>query len=48
MDYAVEVCDAVIDVWQPTPDNKVIFNLPATVEVVNTQCLRRSNRMGLR
>jgi len=32
MDYAVEVCDAVIDVWQPTPDNKVIFNLPATVE----------------
>ena len=32
MDYAVEVCDAVIDVWQPTPDNKVIINLPATVE----------------
>jgi 2-isopropylmalate synthase len=33
IDYAVEVCDAVADVWQPTPDNKVIFNLPATVEV---------------
>ena len=32
-DYAVEVCDAVIDVWQPTPDNKAIINLPATVEV---------------
>ena len=32
-DYAVEVCDAVIDVWQPTPDNKCIINLPATVEV---------------
>jgi 2-isopropylmalate synthase len=32
MDYAVEVCDAIIDVWQPTPDNKVIINLPATVE----------------
>ncbi|WP_435235340.1 2-isopropylmalate synthase [Psychromonas sp. PT13] len=32
MDYAVEVCDAVIDVWQPTPENKVIINLPATVE----------------
>ncbi|MBX2847372.1 MAG: 2-isopropylmalate synthase, partial [Acidiferrobacterales bacterium] len=33
VDYAVEVCNAVIDVWQPTPDNKVILNLPATVEV---------------
>jgi 2-isopropylmalate synthase len=33
MDYAVEVCDAVIDVWQPNVDNKVIINLPATVEV---------------
>ncbi|MDP3977473.1 MAG: 2-isopropylmalate synthase [Pseudomonas sp.] len=31
--FAVEVCDAVLDVWQPTPDNKVILNLPATVEV---------------
>jgi len=33
MDYAVEVCDAVIAVWQPTVDNKTIINLPATVEV---------------
>jgi len=33
MDYAVEICDAVIDVWQPTPGNKTIINLPATVEV---------------
>jgi 2-isopropylmalate synthase len=33
MDYAVEVCDAVIDVWQPTAVNKTIINLPATVEV---------------
>ena len=32
MDYAIEVCDAVVSVWQPTPDNKVILNLPATVE----------------
>ncbi|WP_238596851.1 2-isopropylmalate synthase [Psychromonas sp. psych-6C06] len=32
MDYAVEVCDAVISVWKPTPENKVIINLPATVE----------------
>lgn len=33
MDYAVEVVDAVTEVWQPTPDKKVIINLPATVEV---------------
>lgn len=33
VDYALEVCNAVIDVWQPTPDNKVIINLPATVEM---------------
>lgn len=33
IDYAIEVVDAVVDVWQPTPDNKVIINLPATVEV---------------
>jgi len=33
LDYAVEVCDAVIDVWQPTLGSKVIINLPATVEV---------------
>ena len=30
-EYALEVCNAVIDVWQPTPDNKCI-NLPVTVE----------------
>lgn len=33
IEYAVEVCDAVAQVWQPTPENKIIFNLPATVEV---------------
>ncbi|MBP5856492.1 2-isopropylmalate synthase [Marivibrio halodurans] len=33
IDYALEVCEAVMDVWQPTPDNKCIINLPATVEV---------------
>ena len=31
-DYAVEVCEAVMDVMDPTPDNPIIFNLPATVE----------------
>ncbi|MEV5742320.1 2-isopropylmalate synthase [Microbispora rosea] len=33
LEYAVEVCNAVNDVWQPTPDHKVIVNLPATVEM---------------
>ena len=33
VDYALEVCNAVIDVWKPTPDRKVIINLPATVEM---------------
>lgn len=33
LEFAVEVCDAVLDVWQPTPANKAILNLPATVEV---------------
>ena len=31
-EYAHEVCNEVIDVWQPTPDNKCIINLPVTVE----------------
>ena len=33
MDYALEVCNAVIDVWKPTADRKVIIKLPATVEM---------------
>lgn len=32
VDYAVEVCNAVLDIWQPTPENKAIINIPATVE----------------
>nr|WP_204612188.1 2-isopropylmalate synthase [Defluviitalea raffinosedens] len=33
VDYAVEICEAVMDVWQPTPEHKAIINLPATVEM---------------
>jgi len=33
IDFAVEVCDAVTAVWQPTPENPVIINLPSTVEM---------------
>ena len=32
VDYAVEVCNAVLDVWKPTADNKAIINIPTTVE----------------
>lgn len=34
-DYAVEVCQAVMSVWQPTPKKPCILNLPATVEVTS-------------
>ena len=34
-DYAVEICDAVLDVWQPTPERPCIVNLPATVEAAS-------------
>lgn len=33
LDFAKEICDAVLDVWQPTPQRKAIINLPATVEL---------------
>ena len=32
-EYALEVCNAVLDVWQPTADRKAIINLPVTVEM---------------
>jgi 2-isopropylmalate synthase len=33
LEYALEICQAVMDVWQPTRDDPVIINLPATVEM---------------
>ncbi|MCA1939699.1 MAG: 2-isopropylmalate synthase [Caenispirillum bisanense] len=33
LDFAVDICKAVMDVWQPTPQKRVILNLPATVEM---------------
>lgn len=32
VDYALDVCNAVIDIWQPANDHKVIINIPTTVE----------------
>ncbi|HTG01698.1 MAG TPA: 2-isopropylmalate synthase [Nitrospirota bacterium] len=33
LDFAVDICEAVMDVWQPSPARKVILNLPSTVEM---------------
>jgi 2-isopropylmalate synthase len=33
LDFALAICEAVMAVWEPTPDNKIILNLPATVEM---------------
>jgi 2-isopropylmalate synthase len=33
VEFSLEICEAVMEVWQPTPENKVILNLPDTVEV---------------
>jgi 2-isopropylmalate synthase len=33
VEFALEICEAVMDVWQPTPERKMILNLPDTVEV---------------
>ena len=33
LDFALEICDAVQKTWGPTPDNKMIINLPSTVEM---------------
>lgn len=33
LDFALEICEAVMDIWQPTPQKKVILNLPSTVEM---------------
>src|SRR3954469_18297325 len=32
LDYALEICTAVMDVWQPEPDREIVLNLPCTVE----------------
>ena len=33
MEFALRICNEVIDVWKPRPDRKVIINLPSTVEM---------------
>ncbi len=33
LEFSLEICEAIMDVWQPTPENRMIINLPATVEM---------------
>ena len=55
-EYAAEICNAVIDIWKPTPDRKVIINLPVTVShsmphvyanQVEYMCTHLNNRENL-
>ncbi|MGE4214984.1 MAG: 2-isopropylmalate synthase [Anaerotignaceae bacterium] len=56
MDYAVEICNAVIDIIKPTAQKKLIINLPSTVEMataniyadqIEYQCSKLKNRENL-
>ena len=44
-EFAVEICEAVMDVIEPTPERPIILNLPATVEMYTPQRLRRRHRV---
>ena len=33
LEYSLQICEAILDVWKPTPSNKAILNLPSTVEM---------------
>ena len=45
LDFAVEICEAVIEVWQPTPSARSIINLPATVEMATPNVYADSDRV---
>lgn len=56
LDFAAEICNAVIDVWQPTPEKKMIINLPDTVQwttpnihadMIEWMCRNLNNRESL-
>ena len=44
-EYALEVCNAVLDVWKPTADRKAIINLPVTVAAFHAACLCTADRI---
>ncbi|MFD1388603.1 2-isopropylmalate synthase [Oceanobacillus oncorhynchi subsp. oncorhynchi] len=33
VDYALDICNSVLDIWKPTPDHKAIINIPTTVQI---------------
>ena len=43
VDYALEVCNAVLDIWKPSPDRKVIINIPTTVQIAMPHVFASSN-----
>src|SRR5206468_7279226 len=45
IDYAIEICEAVMDVIEPTPEKPLILNLPATVEMTSMTD-RKSTRLN--
>ena len=47
LEFSKEICEAVMDVYEPTPKKKLILNLPNTVEVVDPQHPCRPDRMVL-
>jgi 2-isopropylmalate synthase len=56
LDFSLEICNAVIDVWQPTPEKKMIVNLPDTVQwttpnvhadMIEWMCRHLKNRESL-
>ena len=44
MEFALRICNEVIDVWKPRPDRKVIINLPSTVEMSSSSMFRVISR----
>ena len=46
-DFALDICEAVMDVWQPGPDREIIINLPCTVERSHAERLRRPDRVDV-
>ena len=47
LEVALEICNAVTEIVRPTPDNKLIINLPSTVEIVDAQRLCRPYRVDV-
>ncbi len=47
VEFAKEISEAVMDVWQPTPERKMILNLPDTVEVADAECVCRPDRVDV-